>query len=259
MNRRRCSSKWRFLAIGAVLGCGGCTNSPNQGYLQSGHANFAAGMAEEAIDDFTSAIRQDPACLEAYAGRGCCYVIDRKYEKALNDFRHVEGRLPTTAVVLRYKGVALLEMNRAEESADVLTRALELEPTNVFALQNRALAREALGEWTMAVGDLDRAIELNPDSSDLYVDRAGIQLQLNHLDLALTDANRAVELCPDCPAAYMVRSQVHFSRYDLNLSHADGERAFQLAPSLRRTLRGAVTPRRPLVGEHRPTVVEGTG
>ncbi len=168
------------LAASLVLPLG-CSKG-TQGHLERGDANFAAGKAEEAIDDSAAQSRPIPP------SRRPMWDAVAPMRRTANSKKHcstssaVAGQFPDSSLLQRYRGLALLETNKPHDAVESLTRALELEPDNTFALRTRALAFELLNDIPSAIDDLNRAIAVDSDNHDLYVDRAGMYLQSNHLE-----------------------------------------------------------------------------
>ena len=63
----------------------------------SGSAHFDNGNFDEAIMDFTEAIRLDPTLAEPYCNRGAAYYEKGHYDKAFADFTEAVRLKPTFA------------------------------------------------------------------------------------------------------------------------------------------------------------------
>ena len=90
--------------------------------------------ADEAIEDFSEALRLDPKRADAYCGRG----------------------------------VAFLEKEFPELAIDDLNEAVHLAPESHEAVCQRARAQLALGEYDKAIEDARLAIRLNAKSGDAF-------------------------------------------------------------------------------------------
>ena len=146
-------------AVGAQSGGAATTRSFDaDAYLKRGEAAAGAHGYDDAIADYSEAIRLRPDYAEAYNDRGHAY--HRKGgngDRALADF----------------------------------TRAIELRPEYPTAYNNRGVVYMAGGHAARAIPEFDRALELNPNFRNAYVNRANARLRLLHIGAALDDFHRA--------------------------------------------------------------------
>jgi tetratricopeptide (TPR) repeat protein len=61
-----------------------------------------------------------------------------------------------------------------------------------LALNDRANAYEAVGEYDQAIGDYGRAIEIDPSHAPAYYNRAGVYYAKAIYDRAIEDYGRAI-------------------------------------------------------------------
>ncbi len=123
-----------FIAIGilaaAVTGCNrsGGAKEPTQYQSRCLHPYWYAeqGKCDEAVADFTEAIRYFPTDVSCYSGRGKCYLAKGDYDKAIADF----------------------------------SEAIRLDPESTEAFYNyynRGMAYKRIGETTKAETDFKTA------------------------------------------------------------------------------------------------------
>jgi Flp pilus assembly protein TadD len=79
-----------------------------------------------------------------------------------------------------------------------------------------------------SLANLTKALELNPTNSVAYNDRAWQLYELGALDQALTDANLAVALAPKDPYVFGTRGWIEFSKGNTNQAVANCSRAIEL-------------------------------
>ena len=77
------------------------------------------------------------------------------------------------------------------------TRILEQRPTDVDALQRRALAYNRKGRHADAVADLTKATALRPNDADLHSARGGVHYSARQYELALAAYSEAIRLNPN--------------------------------------------------------------
>ncbi len=76
------------------------------------------------------------------------------------------------------------------------TRALEADPSDVAALQRRAMAYNRSGRQAEATRDLTKAIELRPSDANLHSARGGVHYSARQYELALAAYDEALRLDP---------------------------------------------------------------
>ncbi|MCX6145694.1 MAG: tetratricopeptide repeat protein [Candidatus Kapabacteria bacterium] len=80
---------------------------------------------------------------------------------------------------------------------DYYNKAIELNPRNAGAYDNRGGAKYILGNYQEAVSDYNKAIELNPRNAATYYNRGGAKYDLGNYQEAIYDCNKAIELNPN--------------------------------------------------------------
>ena len=93
-----------------------------------------------------------------------------------------------------------------ERSAEMATRALQLDPRHVEALCNRGAALRALCRFAEALSDYSRALELAPRSADALNGRGVALAALNRHAEAIDCYDRALLIEPTFPQARFNRS-----------------------------------------------------
>jgi tetratricopeptide (TPR) repeat protein len=129
-----------------------------EAYLRRGEASAGAHEYDQAIADYTMAIRLRPDYAEAYNNRGHAY---------------------------HWKG------GNADRAIADFARAIELRPNYPTAYNNRGVVYMAGGHSEKGLPDFDRALELNPTFRNAYVNRANARLRLLRIRAALDDFHRA--------------------------------------------------------------------
>ncbi len=100
--------------------------------MLEGNVHYAKGEDQEAIADYTEAIRLDPDYAVAYNNRGLAYRYLGEYERAIDD----------------------------------CTEAIRLDPDLAIAYNNRGYAYHDLGEYERAIADLESYLQLAPPDDE---------------------------------------------------------------------------------------------
>jgi tetratricopeptide (TPR) repeat protein len=120
-----------LLIIFVVNGYG--ANGKAEEFYEKGKQISSVKNADQAIDNYSKAIKINPKFVKAYNNRGIAYIWKKKYDLALADFN----------------------------------KAIELDPKNGKAYNNRAIVYSYQGESGKALQDLKKAkslgIAVDPD------------------------------------------------------------------------------------------------
>jgi tetratricopeptide (TPR) repeat protein len=133
---------------------------------------------------------------------------------ATSDPTLVQAAEAPDAALKASQGHAALVRGQYQEADGLLTEALQsaalAEPTRVFSLNNRGLARWRLRHLRTAVGDFNTALELAPAEPTLYNNRGNVLLELKLYDEAEKDFGQAIVLAPAYGAAHHNRGNALF-------------------------------------------------
>jgi len=146
------------LVLAVVLPLVACAN-PVSVHLEQGDAYFEQHQWDEAVAEYSEAIKLDPELARAYSKRGWTYTMLGKLDLALAD----------------------------------LDKAIELDPGLVEAYSHRAAVHHSQGQWDLAIADLNKAIELDPGLAAAYSNRGWTYASKGEPDRALTDLNKAID------------------------------------------------------------------
>jgi tetratricopeptide (TPR) repeat protein len=142
--------------------------------LNRGLAYSRVNMIEEAIEDYTTAIRKDPGFADAHLNRGLAYLQQQKYRECI-----------------------------ADESL-----AIELGTRSSSAARSaRATAYAAIGDFDAARKDYEAALNASPGDASVRRSR-GFALARHDPQLALADFDALIREEPTSPHAYYGRSYV---------------------------------------------------
>ena len=123
-----------------------------------------------------------------YKKTGMCIIV----LLLLARFFLPQGLHAGEAVTYFEQGTVYLESNRLGEAVDALTKAIEQNPLNVEAYNNRALAYYEQGMYGQAKADLLRALSISPDNEVANSNLGILFLEKGRYDQALLYLERAV-------------------------------------------------------------------
>lgn len=123
---------------------------------------------DEAITAYSLALQQMPKSGEIYANRALAYAWINHVDEASSDLKMAEHLLPDSAILHRVR--AIIANRRSDERLELaeLTKSLEFEPHNPFALTFRAHIYQGHGQYTEALQDADALIRVQPNEPYAY-------------------------------------------------------------------------------------------
>ncbi|MBK9631963.1 MAG: tetratricopeptide repeat protein [Saprospiraceae bacterium] len=109
--------------------------------------------------------------------------------------------------------------------------AIELEPEESHAYNNRGGAKAELGDIGGAIKDYSKAIEINPNYSDAYYNKAISIKDLGDLRGAIQNYDKAIEINPNFTGAYINRGVVKSELGDNRGAIEDYSKAIEINPN----------------------------
>lgn len=143
-------------------------------YLNRGTAYGFKSRFDEAIRDYTEAIRLNPQSAEAYAGRGYSYQHKGELEKAIVDLSEAIRRDPNAAAAYYNRGLIFSEKGETDRALADFDEAVRCDPDNANPLVARGLCYLAKNDWDRALANFDGAIMIDPNNARAYEERANI-------------------------------------------------------------------------------------
>ena len=111
--------------------------------------------------------------------------------------RYYENKKMKTEVSsLRNQAFLLLQEDMADhmKALDLLSKAIELNPTDAINYNNRGVALYKLGRYQQAIKDFNRAIHLDPNDLYAYNNRGNAYYELGKKNRACDDWRKACDL-----------------------------------------------------------------
>jgi TolB-like protein/Tfp pilus assembly protein PilF len=137
--------------------------------IGSDHTPARLALAEAAIK--TAAQLRPDAGETHLAGAEYLYSGLRDYASALAELDNARRTLPNDPRIFELTGYILRRRGEQEEGLRNLQRAVELDPRNVYTLQQIAVSYQPLGRYAEAVAAMDRAVSIVPDNVETRANR----------------------------------------------------------------------------------------
>ena len=109
------------------------------------------------------------------------YRVYLDYDGARAELAIAQRALPNEPLAFELAGYIDRRQGRWDESTRNLERAIELDPRNIFTLQQISISYQFLGRYEQMAAVLDRALAVAPKDVDTRIGRAQVDL-LSHAD-----------------------------------------------------------------------------
>jgi len=188
-------------------------------YYLRGVSYSAMKKNEEAIKDFTIAIKVSPAEGGAYYERGkLIWLAGKKYDGCtdLSKARMLGDSLAkemfdkkfcwNEAAVFYKDAMTSLKLNQYQESLNMIEQSIKLCPDSVTYCLVRGRCYIGLGKAEKAFLDFDKAIAATPNNADAYFGRGLAFYSKRKYQEAFDDMDKAIRLNSSFVDAYLYRA-----------------------------------------------------
>lgn len=189
-------------------------------------------MSEQALVDYSEAIRLDPDQHETYNSRGRLYFQIGELQKALQDYNKAIAQKPDKAEYYSNRGATYARLGQYDQAMQDLNKALALSPPHAEAYLNRAILYDVQGQPGKAMKDLESYLQTTPGSHDLWYNLAYFAARANENKKALDALNKAIQLDQNQGTYYQLRAKVHFLLGNKSQAKQDAAKASQYGTPL---------------------------
>ena len=137
-------------------------------YLNSGREKERIGRDEEAVADYTEALKLNPRSFDILSHRAFVNADLGRYSEVIADWSAAIEIKPRNAVAYLYRGMAKAALGRYEEAIADLSAAIEIEPQNALLYHTRGMIKAKSDRHVEMVADLHRALEIDPNIDDAH-------------------------------------------------------------------------------------------
>jgi TolB-like protein/Tfp pilus assembly protein PilF len=137
------------------------------------HTPGRLALGQSAVD---AALRLAPDSGETHLAVAVHLYTKLEYDRAREELAVARRTLPNNARTFEWTGYINRRQGRWAESTRDLEHALELDPSNVFILQQLSSTYDALHAYPAEAGVLERILALTPDDFDTRIGRAQVDV-----------------------------------------------------------------------------------
>jgi predicted O-linked N-acetylglucosamine transferase (SPINDLY family) len=150
--------------------------------------------------------------------------------EALGSYERVLELLPTLVVALYNRAVLLTEMQRAPEALEAYERCLEVDPGHAEALNNRGIVLLHLERPGEALESFEASLQLSPTAAQVLNNRGNALRRMDRLAEAVSSFEQALALEPQFFAALLNHGTALQALQSPQAALASLEAALQLRP-----------------------------
>ncbi|MBN2844641.1 MAG: tetratricopeptide repeat protein [Deltaproteobacteria bacterium] len=182
---------------------------------------FDRGMTEEAIQNYTEALRINPDYDKAHNNLGIALTKQGKIDEAIQHFREAISIHPGHAKAYNNMGIAHAKKGEITTAMKCYAEALRLDPEYTDAHINWGSAFVSLGNIDEAIDHYSKAIEKDSGCSEAYVNRGIALHRAGRNEEALDDLLKAKDINPHDSKAYNNLGVILSSmqKYDEAITH----------------------------------------
>jgi len=142
---------------------------------------------ESAAEDFTNALKIEPANVYALKGRVKAYDLLGQYDQAVQDWTTLIALFPQDDKLLRQRGASYLGAQNYSLALTDYSKSLQLNPKGLDAYIGRAQVYDAMGERDKALKEFETGIAVDDKYLLLFWERARMVDRWGEKQMAIAD------------------------------------------------------------------------
>lgn len=135
---------------------------------------------------------------------------------------------PNDSKAYNNRGNAYFRLGQYQRALENFDKAIHLDPTNSYFYYIRGWVYVKLGQYQRAVADFNEARRQKYENSDLYYIRGSVYAELGQYQQALEDFSKVIELKPGHADAYNNRAVIYLFQGKKALGCSDVQKACSL-------------------------------
>ena len=217
-----------------------CTALINSGRLSQASAPFAFyrraiahernGDLDQAIRDYSEAIRLDQDSPGPFYNRGLAYAAKGDHTRAIGDYSEAIRLYPDYAQAFSSRGLAYVRKGDLDQAIRDFDEAIRLDREYPEAWNNRGLVYAHRGDLDRAIQHFDQALRLRGRYPEALTNRGYSYADKGDYRQAIRDFDEAVRLYPSDHLAWKGRGHVRFYSGEFSAAVLDFAEASRLEP-----------------------------
>lgn len=179
----------------------------------------ASGNYDDAIEQFTKLIDENPEYTEAYVARADAYEKAGKKVEAASDYKRATAFEDKDESIYYNAGRLYYELEEYKEAIPMLAKVTALDKKHINAYKYKMESHIALEQYDKALKESNSLINLNETAGN-YARRGFIQDKLENYNQAETDYRSAIQKAPKVLDYHVALADVFFKakKYDQSLA-----------------------------------------
>jgi tetratricopeptide (TPR) repeat protein len=191
---------------------------------------YSNGRCDDAVRDYTEALKLDPKLAWAYENRGLLRDESAETDQALQDFAEAIRLDPNSYHAHFSRGLIEMERKDPQGAIEDFSEAARIDPSSPAAYYNRGIAYSSKKDYDRALANFDAAIQINPTYATALAERGYVYLQKNELEKAIADLSASIRLRPGHQSTYRIRGFAFRDQKRWNEAISDFNKALHLNP-----------------------------
>jgi tetratricopeptide (TPR) repeat protein len=219
------------ISAGLLLGCSRDPNVKKAKYLKSGEHYAAEGKQQEAIIQYSNAIKIDKNYAAAHYDLAKSYMKLGAYAGGYQELQRTVALDPKNIQAKLDLGTLLLAARQYPKSKDQANAVLAQQPNNADAVALLSSIALAQGDHAEALTQIQRALALDPNRSNFHTALALIQSSdPAQQSTAEAELQKAISLDPKNVMAHLVLSGLLLKKGDTQGARQQASTAVELDP-----------------------------
>ena len=168
-----------------------------------------------------------------YFELGNIYEKLAKHEEAIGSYDKAIEIDPDNVYAWNNKGTALGELGRHDEALKCFDKILEIDPENAHAWNNKGVALGRLSRYDEALECFSKAIEIDPNNARIWSNKGATLGELGRYDEALRCYDKAIEIDPNYAGAWYDRACIYSLKKDKENMLKNLVKAIELDPDFK--------------------------
>jgi tetratricopeptide (TPR) repeat protein len=181
---------------------------------------------DTAIESRTDASATDRAAL--FVSRAEAYDDKGDMDRAIADLNKAIELDPKNVTAFENRGTLFVRSGKPDRAIEDYNEAIRLDPHYAQAYADRGVAYYVKGDHARAIDNYSEAIRLDPKHAVSYSNRAAAYKKAGRNDRAIADESEAIKLDPSRAEFYDNRGLSYAHNRDFDLAIADYDKAISL-------------------------------
>src|SRR5882762_2803594 len=174
-----------------------------EAYYQLAHADMALNDWSAAYATLAKTIDLDPTRLDVRLDRGRLYLAAREFNQAEDEATFILKQEPKDVGAYQLLGAALIGQQKPDLALAAFSKLTELRPNDPSAFVNLALVEISLKRYAVAEQHLKKAAAVDPNSIQAYTDLANYYRLQNRAPEAQQVLQDAIAKNPETTSLYI--------------------------------------------------------